>query len=508
MRETHGKCGIVAIHDYRVRNNVTDTYEYTRKLKHRGQHACGHLYIQEGTRENTLTVVTHNGSIEGLEKKLHEAQRVPCTRITAGHTQYRTSGPHETEVDLTVPDPCSAQPMASKDGSLAILWNGNLPDPDIRRKDESVDTQTLLRLIEESVCQSQRQDMTEVMSGTFRNIEQMASGAFNIAVVHRGDPENHTPASLFAYRDRRGTRPFGYTTYNGQLLVASENRACPYPDAVWRDIPPGHMINSLTPYPEPQEVIPADKCHCFFEWTYFAHVTSRFDGIGVAEARNHFGRILAQGDRGAEFTANKQGVYVVPVPDSAKAGAAGYADELKIPTNTDAITRNPAFLGRKFIDQGSEGKKHMIHEDEIHGKTLIVVEDSFVRGDTIIDLIDDLLRAHPKEIHLRFCSPPFLGPCYKGIDIRSSNELFIPKLFNYQVPPFDKDGCLPQRALERIAQALHVDSVRFLPIPGVPEALRMEQHDLCISCVDCQYNTEVERRLYDLDLKKVRTQQT
>jgi amidophosphoribosyltransferase len=176
--------------------------------------------------------------------------------------------------------------------------------------------------------------------------------------------------------------------------------------------------------------------------------------------------------------------------------------------NGNAITRNPKLKGRTFIEQTKKGKKHIVNEEEVEDKIVIIVEDSFVRGKTIEKLVKDLKKAKAREIHLRFCCPPILGICAKAIDIRTVKELFIPKLLEYNVPPYDEDGCLPQWALDQIAEKLGVDSVRFLPVPGVAEAIRKDTSDLCMSCVHGQpkdYHTQAERDLVQIDLDGARS---
>jgi len=267
------------------------------------------------------------------------------------------------------------------------------------------------------------------------------------------------------------------------------------------------MVHSMGLYPNPIQISAPEPKHCFFEWIYFANVSSQFDGTGVRESRNRAGAILAKQDE-AQFGPHMPDIVIAPVPKSARAGASGYSDALQMFPNGNAITRNPKLKGRTFIEQTKKGKKHIVNEEEVEDKIVIIVEDSFVRGKTIEKLVKDLKKAKAREIHLRFCCPPILGICAKAIDIRTVKELFIPKLLEYNVPPYDEDGCLPQWALDQIAEKLGVDSVRFLPVPGVAEAIRKDTSDLCMSCVHGQpkdYHTQSERDLVQIDLDGARS---
>ncbi|MBU0457968.1 hypothetical protein KJ652_04390 [Patescibacteria group bacterium] len=508
MREANTECGVYAIFDYRRdRNLIQDAYEGALELGHRGQHACGIGFITLGIRENTMNVIHHNGPIDTMVDKLESVIALPETRAAFGHTQYRTSGKHDTELAQDEKDPCSAQPMLSPNGSMALIWNGNIANfENIKLDGEEVDTQTLMRLIIEGMRKSNRVTMEEIMKDAFKNVEHKAQGAFNIVVMHKGDPQRNIPPALFAQRDRFGTRPLGYTLDNGRLIVYSEDCALPSQDSYRHNVPPGHMIHSMGLYPEPIKIITPKTKHCFFEWVYFSHVKSKLDGTRVSTARHESGKYLAELDKD-NFGPQDPDVIVVPVPDSARATSSSYANELMLLENTDAITRNPEFKGRQFIEQRKKGDKHIVNRKEVKGKKVILVEDSFVRGDTIQALIKDLRAAGAKEIHLRIACPPILGTCYKGIDIRTVEELFIPKLFDYNVPEFDENGCLPLPALDKIAEALNVDSIKFLPIQDVPKALLKKFNQLCMSCVfgkpEC-YRTKSERELVQLDLEKVR----
>jgi len=343
-----------------------------------------------------------------------------------------------------------AQPVESPDGSLAMLWNGNLSNfSQLKEGDEVVDTQTLLRMVIEGMRESEKTALKEIMGEAFEYVDARAEGAYNIVVVHKGDPQRDLPPSIFAHRDRWGTRPLGFTIDDQKrLLIYSENVASPSPDARRHNVPPGGMVHSMDLYPEPIQITPSNPHHCFFEWIYFANVSSQFDGTNVRESRNRAGAILARQDR-EQFGPHVPDMVIAPVPKSARAGTSGYSDELKMFPNGDAITRNPQYRGIAFIEQTNKGKKHIVNAEEVKDKSVIVVEDSLVRGKTIKKLIKDLKKADAREIHLRFCCPPILGICAKGIDIRTIKELFVPKVFDYNVPEFDDEGCLPDWALQK-----------------------------------------------------------
>ena len=519
MRETREKCGVFAIYDYRgnTDNLALDAYQGGLGLEHRGQHGWGLGYVQEDVKMNRFNIGHFLGPIGYADNELDDFHDIGNLRAAFCQTLYHTSGEHEKKQQKKKKkkremDKRYAQPMESPDGSLAMLWNGNLSNfSQLKERDEIVDTQTLLRLVIEGMQKSEQTALAEIMGEAFEHVDAKAEGAFNIVVVHKGDPQKDLPPSIFAHRDKWGTRPMGYTIDDqNRLLIYSESVASTSPDAKRNNVPPGGMVHSMGLYPEPIQISAPKPKHCFFEWIYFANVSSRFDGTGVRESRNRSGAILAKQDE-AQFGPHMPDIVIAPVPDSARAGASGYSHALKMFPNGNAITRNPEHKGRTFIEQTKKGNKHNVNEEEVEDKIVIIVEDSFVRGKTIKKLIKDLKKAKAKEIHLRFCCPPILGICAKAIDIRTVEELFIPKLLEYNVPQYDEDGCLPQWALDKIAEKLGVDSVRFLPVPGVAEAIRKETGDLCMSCVHGQpkdYHTQSEKDLVQLDLDGVREKDT
>ena len=515
MRETREKCGVFAIYDYQgnADNLALDAYQGGLELEHRGQHGWGLGYVEENKKQNRFRIEHRLGPIGCIGNELNDFMDVGRIRAAFCQTLYHTSGKHEKKQQKKKKktkrfDKRYAQPMESPDGSLAMLWNGNLSNfSQLKKEDEVVDTQTLLRLVIEGMRKSEKTALAEIMGEAFEHVDARAEGAFNIVVVHKGDPQRDLPPAIFAHRDKWGTRPMGYTIDDQKrLLIYSENVASPSPDAKRHNVPPGAMVHSMDLYPEPIHITPADPHHCFFEWIYFASVSSQFDGANVRESRNLAGAILARQDR-EQFGPHIPDMVIAPVPESARAGTSGFSDELNMFPNGNAITRNTAYRGRAFIEQTKKGKKHIVNVDEVENKSVIVVGDSLVRGKTIKKLIKDLKKAGAKEIHLRFCCPPILGICAKGIDIRTIKELFVPKVFDYNVPEFNDEGSLPEWALQKIAEVLEVDSVRFLPIPGVAEALQKETSDLCISCVhgkgEC-YGTDSEKALVELSLDEAR----
>lgn len=491
MDQIGHKCGVVAVLDRQGRNVVPDAIRITRGVQHRGELGAGvawqHCETQrDGTRRNIISVMKRNGLVQDvLEPYLHSASMKGSAAL--GHTRYATSGGDGEELA----QPCNVI-GADEATNFAFAFNGNIVNYPQKKQemveegtafDCDVDTELIKQILIAHIRTGTRENIIEA----FRSLKGILDGAYNIVLLNRD--------GIYAYRDHHGFRPLAYTEYDGRVGIASETSAL---TGVWQnakahDIQPGQLLIA-TPADGValEQLHPSEAAHCFFEWTYFAHRESRIDDRGVSSARYRFGKELALMDHEIPDTA-----LVVPVPDSAKAAADGYADVRKL-SRADAILKNPG-IGRTFITNHARKekarKKYKIDKRLIRERDIVLIDDSLVRGVTMKELIKKLRKkGQPSSIHLRLTCPPIVSPCFYGIDFATTQELLVRKYCDGAL----QDGQLPSDILTAIAEDLDVDSIKFLTPDGVTNALRMEVKDLCMACVNKDYPTPEGRRLLSL----------
>jgi amidophosphoribosyltransferase len=231
---------------------------------------------------------------------------------------------------------------------------------------------------------------------------------------------------------------------------------------------------------------PRRKALCFFEFIYFAAVTSNIDGRSVYETRKKCGEELA---RIETQDVNDKDWVVIPVPNTARPIANSYAKALGHPQIYDegliAVSK-----GRTFIDEGDRSlkvkRKFLPIPSVIKGKKVIVIDDSIVRSTTMATLVKYHLKevGGAKEVHVRIATPPIIAPCYYGIDMRSFEELIA--------APYEehiRNGILSEKAQEELARRINADSLIYLTHDGLVSALKMDRDTLCMACLNRQYPT-------------------
>ncbi len=378
------ECGIVGVHGHDEASNIAYLGLYA--LQHRGQESAGIVSSQGGEQ------FVHRGmgyvADVFTEKTL---ARLPG-RHAIGHVRYSTTG----ESSLR-----NAQPFcANTDGGpVAIAHNGNLVNATaVRRELEgrgaifstTSDSEVIVHLLARS-----REAMLED-----RLIDALSrvKGAFSLAML--------THDALVAVRDPHGFRPLVLGRLDGAWVVASETCALDLIGATLeRHIDPGEMIvirrgrlRSLRPFPKSQR-----EAFCIFEYMYFARPDSNMPGGNVYLFRKSLGRLLAR-----EHPAEAD--LVVPLLDSGSAAALGYAEESSIPYET-AIIRNH-FVGRTFIEPAQSIRnfgvkvKHNPVRQVLEGKRVVLVDDSIVRGTSMLKISTMMRAAGAREVHVRIAAPP------------------------------------------------------------------------------------------------------
>jgi amidophosphoribosyltransferase len=452
-------CGIIGVSG--LQDAAKLTYLGLYALQHRGQESAGIVAIdREGGQRS------HRGM--GLVSETFDETvlaRLPGD-IAVGHTRYSTTG----STVLANAQPCS---VSTRSGYLAIAHNGNLTNAaELKRElvdrgaifTTSTDTEVLVHLIARSDA--------ETVDGQLRDALEQVEGAYSLVVT--------VGRTMYAVVDSRGFRPLVLGRLNGGMIVASETCALDLVGATLvRELEPGDFLKiedgQVTHLPR---LSPRPVSRCVFELIYFARPDSRIFGESVDRVRRELGRELAR-ERpaaGAEV--------VFSVPDSSNAMALGFSEVSGIKLENGLIRNH--YVGRTFINptQALRVAKVRIKfnpvRDVIAGKSVVVVDDSLVRGNTSKGLVQMIRAAGAREVHLRLGSPPITGPCHYGIDTPTKEELI---------------GAT--HSVEEIRQFLGVDSLGYLSLDGMLRAAG-SQTGFCHACFSGQYPTPVNDELVRL----------
>ena len=445
-------CGIFGVRGVQDAGALVHLGLYS--LQHRGQESAGIVVVDD---DGQARAVRSMGLVsEGLSAEQTAALN---GALAIGHTRYSTAGSSTIE---------NAQPILARfrDGNISLAHNGNIVNAtELRRELEdqgaifsgSMDSEILVHRIARSRCERPEDKLAEALRGV--------EGAYCLAVTI-GD-------TLLAARDSHGWRPLSLGTLADGYVFASETCALDIVGATHlRDVEPGEIViidsNGLRSMKLPERV---DLKRCVFEYVYFARPDSRiFDGGSVDHARRELGRQL-----GRECPAPTADL-VFGVPDSANAAALGYAEETGLPLEF-ALIRNH-YVGRTFIQPSQAGRVQKVKvkynpvREVLDGKSVVMVDDSVVRGTTTRGLLALVRQAGAREVHMRISSPPVTGPCYYGIDTPSREELIGANM-----------------TIKQIADHIGVDSIGYLSRDGMLKSVPGGPHGFCHACFSGDYPT-------------------
>jgi amidophosphoribosyltransferase len=440
-------CGIVGVSG--IDNAAEQAFLALYALQHRGQEASG-IVTFDGTTQRS-----HKG--RGLVSEVFSAETLSRLRgdVAIGHTRYSTAGGN---------DVANAQPLTARfaRGQLALAHNGNLTNHlDVRARlvedgaiiRSSADSEALVHLIAKSKHPSVDSQIDDALS----HLE----GAFSVVISVDG--------TLYAARDSRGFRPLVLGRKGDGYVVVSETCALDIIGAeLVRDIAPGEVLKIRAGKVEQlRSLRPAHPpAPCIFELVYFARPDSNIWGVSVDRARRAFGRRLAI-EHPVEADA------VIAVPDSANSAALGFSEQSGIPFELGLLRNH--YVGRTFIqpqqqdrDFGARMKYNPVSE-VVDGKSVVIVDDSLVRGTTSRSLVRMLRKAGAAEVHFRIASPPVRWPCFYGIDMPTRRELIGAEL-----------------EVSEIEEKLGVDSLGYLSLEGMTDAVEAAG-PYCTACFSGDY---------------------
>ena len=464
------ECGIYGV--YSPTEDVSEmTYLGLFALQHRGQESAG-IALTDGA---WIDVKKGMGLVTEVFRS--ELPHLDHAKIAIGHVRYATTG-----FSLAA----NAQPLRVNyaGGALALAHNGDLTNAALLRRgleskgtvfQTTIDSEVFVHLI----ARSQKMTIEERILETVQEVR----GAFCLTIM--------TENKLIGVRDPQGFRPLciGRTTEGGWVL-SSETCALEVNGAVFvRDVLPGEMVviegGSLQSYRFSNG---QDVASCIFEYIYFARPDSIIDGQSVHAARFEMGRVLA---RESGF----RGDVVISVPDSGTTAATGFAYEAGIPF-AEGLIKN-RYIGRTFIQPTQKQRDTAVKlklspvRSVVEGKSVIMVDDSIVRGTTSGKIVRLLRNAGAREIHVCISSPPITDPCYYGIDTSVRKELIS-----------------ATKSLEEIRNFIGADSLHFISIEGLRTCVPVLNPDhMCYACFNNRYPVPEEDAALDVDDAITREQQ-
>ncbi|XP_020572720.1 amidophosphoribosyltransferase, chloroplastic-like [Phalaenopsis equestris] len=427
-------------------------------LQHRGQEGAG---IVSADSRATLRSVTGLGLVSQVFQDKSKLDYLSGT-AAIGHVRYSTAGSASSLANV--------QPFLAgyRFGQLAIAHNGNLVNYSSLRAqledsgsifNTSSDTEVVLHLIANS---SSRPLISRIVDAC-----ESIQGAYSLLFL--------TENKLFAVRDPFGFRPLVLGRLRRPsrgIVFASETCALDLIEADYeREVNPGEIIlvdgrdmslSSLCLMP------PKPRKACIFEHIYFALPNSIVFGRAVYSSRYSFGATLAK-----ESPVPNADV-VIPVPDSGFYAALGYASHSGIPFQQGLIRSH--YVGRTFIQPEQNIRDLAVRlklapvRGILEGKSVVVVDDSIVRGTTSSKIVRLIKDAGAREVHMRIASPPIVGSCYYGVDTPRSEELISNKM--------DVEG---------VRNAIGCDSLAFLSLESLRSLLGEEAPSFCDACFSGNY---------------------
>ena len=432
------ECGVFGIFDNKDAAALTALGLHA--LQHRGQEGCG-IVTSDGKNfyaERRLGLVGDNFTKGKVLEKLPG-------NCAIGHNRYSTAGNNLIK---------NVQPFFADlhTGGISIAHNGNLCNALHLRKElvkngsifqTTSDTETIVQLI----AKSKRPKIIDKIIDILFKIQ----GGYALTIL--------TNKQLIGIRDPFGIRPLIIGKLNKSYVLASETCALDIIGAKFiREVENGEIViitesglESIKPFPKIKER------PCIFEYIYFSRPDSMVKNTSFYEYRKKLGSELTKEN-------HVESDLIIPVPDSGVPAAIGYSEEIK--KNVElGIIRNH-YVGRTFIEPTQQIRslgvklKHNVNKSLMKDKSLILIDDSLVRGTTSVKIIKMLYEAGAKEVHLRIASPPVKYPDYYGVDTPDQNELLASK-----------------HNLESMRKYINATTLQFLSLEGLYKSMGHEKRN-------------------------------
>ena len=484
MRTIGEKCAVFGVYGKNL-DVARITFFGLFALQHRGQESSG-IATADGK-----TITLHKGM--GLVSQVFNDELIGGLKghIAIGHNRYSTTGGsklkhsqpmlgatlvHKVSYDDPRPSLNDSVSLCSgpDDGAIALAHNGNLPTTHelaqfLRSKDIDPTEFSDSRMMVEAIAARMREGVD--LAGAIKDVYPLFTGAFSLVIMSQD--------KLVAVRDACGIRPLALARLNGGYVVASETCAfAPIGAEFEREIHPGELIIIDEQGVRSEQIAKPDPKLDIFEFVYFARPDSDLLGKSVYEVRRNFGVELAK-----EYPIKAD--VVIPVPETAVASAIGYAQTLGIPFEM-GLTKN-RYIHRTFItpeqhvrEQGVRAKLSVL-PSAVRGKSVVVFDDSIVRGTTSRQIMKMLFEAGAKEVHFLVASPPVKYPDFYGIDTPKQESLI---------------GAM--KSVEETQKYLGATSLRYLSYEGMIRATGIPEDQFCTSCFTGVYPIDIKERAKEI----------
>ncbi|MFX0105959.1 MAG: amidophosphoribosyltransferase [Candidatus Hodarchaeota archaeon] len=463
-------------------------YQGLIALQHRGQESTGISVLKTGGK-----IYTYKKS--GLVSKVLDDKVISqyWGNVGIGHNRYATTGA------MGYKSTDYMQPFHFKNNEIefSMAFNGTIANFDEIKKNmdnmgrvfiTDTDTEVMAQLIGSIAFGTE--DWPEVLKIT----SKLLDGSYSLILMTKeGD--------IYAMRDPLGFKPLCIGELKSEqrnlYFIASESCAIDIVGGIFlRDIRPGEIVHlSHQKDIHSEMIIKTNRTAiCQFEYVYFARPDSIIDGVSVAEARLRLGMNLAKNDPILKNSEIRENAIVVPVPDSGRSVAVGYAKEAKLPY-VEGLMKN-RYVHRTFIMPGQTKRKIAVKEklnpikSIVKDKDVFLLDDSIVRGTTTQQIVS-LLRekGEAKHVHLRVSCPPIISPCYMGIDFPTRDELIAGR--------FQK--IFGENYLEEIQKKIGPDTLLYQRIEDLTQAIGKNENQLCLACLTGEYQLKSVQKLAELE---------
>jgi amidophosphoribosyltransferase len=471
-----------------------DDYSITQFLysgliaqQHRGQESTGISLMKSGG-----TIFTYKK--KGLVSKVLNNKILSkfWGNIGIGHNRYATTGAQEYEsADYLQPFHFNNHEI-----EFSLAFNGTIPNYDeikefLEEKGRifvtNTDTEVMAQLI--ATIGMGTDNWPEILKDTINYLD----GSYSIVILNSN-------GEIYAIRDPLGFKPLciGKLTENHRNFYFVSSESCGIDTVggkLLRDVVPGEIVRlSKENGIQSEHIVNSErKALCQFEFVYFARPDSIVDGVSVAKTRLQLGKNLAKNDPILNEPGFKENCIVVPVPDSGRSAAVGYAQESGLEYD-EGLMKN-RYVWRTFIMPGQKKREAAVKEklnpikSIVEGKDIILIDDSIVRGTTTAKIINLLRSAGVKSVNVRISCPPVRSPCYMGIDFPTTNELIAGRFLQSHGK---------ESYIDEIRKQIGADSLRYQTIDDLVKAIGKDKNELCLACLTAEYPLKSVEKLTEL----------
>jgi len=447
-------CGIVGIVD--AGGVSIQLYYALYALQHRGQESAG-ISVFDGTN-------LHKFKGNGLVADVFTPPVLADLKGNAGigHVRYPTTG-------ANLPENIQPLNFQFQEHFISIAHNGNLVNTGTLRSEfeqagqiftTTTDTEIIAQILMGEISRS------GIVEDAVQICMKKLQGSYSVVMMIDG--------VIYAFRDPLGIKPFVIGKIENGYMVASESVAI---DALGgkllRDVKPGELIRIGSDGIRCMQVAVAGRrAHCIFEYVYFARADSVIDGVLVYDVRRKVGKKLHEE---APVKADSVGA----LPDSGIAYAIGYAEQSKTPY-VESLMKN-RYMGRTFIMPTQKEREKAVRiklnpiPAHLQDKSVVLVDDSIVRGTTSKRIIGIVRDAGAREIHMRIGSPAIKAPCYLGVDFPTREELIA-----------------AERDEEEVRKSITATTLHHISLDALVEAIGFPRDDLCTGCLTSCYPLPID----------------